>query len=181
MNLREASHERIAEIPELIARGFPRFKFFMFYDGYFLPDEYIFAAMQAVAAGGGLAIVHAENRAVILELVRQNARPAAMAPRRTRPPARRRLEGEATHRALAMAAVAGTDVLIFHMTTQDGVRELAAARARGQTAYGEVCPQYLLLTEEAWEDPVSGPALDFSPPLRGPEHREALWRRSATA
>ncbi len=128
VNLREASRERIAEIPELIARGFPRFKFFMFYDGYFLPDEYIFAAMQEVGRGGGLAIVHAENRPVILELARQNAeagRQGAAVNAAARPPV---IEGEATHRALAMAAVAGTDVLIFHMTTQDGVRELAAAR-----------------------------------------------------
>ena len=131
VNLREASRERIAEIPDLIARGFPRFKFFMFYDGYFLPDEYIFAAMQEVGRGGGLAIVHAENRPVILELARQNAeagRQGAAANAAARPPV---IEGEATHRALAMAAVAGTDVLIFHMTTQDGVRELAGgARPR---------------------------------------------------
>ena len=45
----------------------------MTYDTYALPDEIIFAAMQETAAVGGLAIVHAENDAIINELQRQNA------------------------------------------------------------------------------------------------------------
>lgn len=175
VNLREPERARLEEIPGLIARGFHRFKFFMFYEGYALPDEVIFAAMQQVGRHGGLAIVHAENQPVILELMRQNAaaeRHGAAWNARARPPI---IEGEATHRALAMARVAGAEVLIFHMTTEDGVRELKAARERGQAAYGEVCPQYLLLGEEAWDDPISGSALDFSPPLRSSVHRDALW------
>ena len=86
------------------------------------------------------------------------------------------MEGEAVHRALAMARVAGARTLIYHLTTPvDAVRELEAARGRGQTVFGEACLAYLVLGEEALDDPVSGTAFDFSPPLRGPEHRSALW------
>lgn len=175
VNLREPTRERVAEIPAIAERGFPSFKLFMNYETYALPDEIIFAAMQQVAAHGGLAIVHAEHRQVIEELDRQNAavgrtgyewhlsaRPAA-------------LEGEATHRALALANVAGARCLIFHMTAADAIRELQAARARGQEVYGEVCTQYVLLGDEDLADPLTGTALRFSPPLRTPEHREALW------
>ena len=175
VNLREPSHERIAEIPSLAARGFPSFKFFMNYETYALPDAVIFAAMQQVAAADGLAIVHAEHRELIEELERQNAeagrtgrgwhlsaRPSAM-------------EGEATHRALALANVAGARTLVFHMTAAEALRELRYARERGQEVYGEVCTQYVLLGDEALADPLRGTALAFSPPLRTPEHRDALW------
>lgn len=175
VNVREPSLARVAEIPEIMARGFSRFKLFMYYETYALPDDIIFAAMQAVAAGDGLAIVHAENAAVINEILRQNLAAGRTGPlwnARARPPA---MDGEAAHRALAIARTAGARALLYHMTTADAIRELRAARGRGQDAFGEVCPQYLLLGEESWQDPQRATALDFSPPLRPPEHREALW------
>jgi dihydropyrimidinase len=175
VNLREASRDRVAEIPRIAARGCPSFKFFMTYDTYALPDEFIFAAMKATAAVGGLAIVHAENDALIKELLRQNAAAGyfgSHANAAARPPA---MEGEAVHRALAMARVAGARTLIYHLTSVDAVRELEAARERGQVVFGEACLPYLILGEEALDDPVSGTAFDISPPLRGVEHRAALW------
>lgn len=175
VNLREASHDRVAEIPEIAKRGFPSFKFFMNYETYALPDEIIFAAMQQVASFDGLAIVHAEHRQVIEELERQNRAAGRTGPEWHLSARPAELEGEATHRALAFARIAGARALIFHMTAADAVRELRAARSRGQEVYGEVCTQYVLLGDEAIADPLSGTALRFSPPLRTPEHREALW------
>jgi dihydropyrimidinase len=74
-----------------------------------------------------------------------------------------------------MASVAGARTLIFHLTAAEAVREVALAKSRGQAAFGEACLTYLLLGPEALDDPVSGTALDFSPPLRSAEHRDALW------
>ena len=175
INLRESSRERIAEMPSIAERGFRRFKFFMFYEGYKLPDEIIFAAMQEVAGFGGLSIVHAENQAVILELIRQNAaagRTGAFWNARSRPSA---IEGEAVHRALAMALVAGSDALIFHVSAADAVRELRLAKQRGQTAYSEACLHYLLLDESALNTTPGDITLDVSPPLRDAAQRNALW------
>ncbi len=164
-----------AEIPAIAARGFPSFKFFMNYDTYALPDEIIFAAMQAVASCGGLAIVHAEHRQVIEELERQNREAGRTGPEWHLSARPAELEGEATHRALALADIAGARALIFHMTAAEALRELRAARARGQEVYGEVCTQYVLLSDDDIYDPLSGTALRFSPPLRTREHQDALW------
>jgi dihydropyrimidinase len=173
---READRSRLDEIPRIAEMGVPSVKFFMVYDGFRVPDWFIFAGMQRVAETGGLAIVHAENDEIIGELLRQNAA-AGRTDRRdnasARPP---QMEGEAVHRALAMADVAGAPLLIFHLTAAQAVREVGLAKARGQAAFGEACLTYLLLGPEALEDPVSGTALDFSPPLRPLEHRDALWR-----
>jgi dihydropyrimidinase len=175
VNLREANRERIAEIPEIVARGCPSLKLFMAYDEFRLPDALILAAMQELARVGGSAIVHAENQELIDELERgltaeghSDRRSQALAHHPV-------LEGEAVYRALAMASVAGVPLLVFHLTAADAVRELEAARARGQEVYGEVCLPFLLLGEEAYDVPVTGPALPTGPPLRSAEHTDVLW------
>jgi dihydropyrimidinase len=175
VNLREANRERISEFEALAARGMPSFKFYMTYDTYKVPDDVLFAGMQEIARLGGLAIVHAENDVLIAELMRQNAaagRTGLRANAAARPP---ELEGEAVHRTLALARVAGARTLIYHVTAADAVRELAAAKSRGQVAFGEGALTYMMLTIDAVDEPVSGSAFELSPPLRDEEHRRSLW------
>jgi dihydropyrimidinase len=85
------------------------------------------------------------------------------------------MEGEATHRALALAHVAGCGVLLFHVTSAEGVTEIARAKERGQQAFGEAVLHYLVLDESLLEDPEVGAAFELSPPLRTEEHRTAQW------
>ena len=163
VNPREPNRELLDEIPTLAEAGFPSVKFFMNYDGYALPDDALLYGMQRVAESGGLAIVHAENKAVIDELVRQNqeagrtglewygsARPSAM-------------EGEAAHRALAIARVAGCRILVFHATASEVVEEIARSKAAGQPAFGEAVLHYLLLDEGLLEDPDLGTGVRAEP------------------
>jgi dihydropyrimidinase len=175
VNLREANRDRIAEIPQIVERGCPSLKMFMAYEDFRLPDPLILAAMGALARVGGTAIVHAENQDLIDELGAQ-LEAEGHAGRRSEARAHHAaFEGEAVHRALAMARVAGVPVLVYHLSAADAVRELEAAQARGQEAYGEACLPYLLLDEAAYDEPLSGPALPVGPPLRDAGHRDALW------
>jgi len=175
VNPREPARALLDEIPTLAEAGFPSVKFFMNYDGYALPDDALLYGMQRVAEAGGLAIVHAENKAVIDELVRQNeaagrrglawygsARPSV-------------IEGEAAHRALAIARVAGCRILVFHATAAEVAEEIGRAKAVGQAAFGKAVLHYLLLDERLLEDPDVGTAFELSPPLRDEHHRAALW------
>ncbi len=176
VNPREPSRELLAEIPQIAAAGVPSFKFFMAYPGYALPDDALLYGMQRVAEVDGLAIVHAENMAVIEELTRQNVEAGRTELRfhgNARPAA---LEGEATHRALTIAQFAGCRVLVFHVTAAAAVDELARAKERGQDAFGESVLHYLLLDESLLEDPVRGSAFELSPPLRSEAAREAQWQ-----
>jgi dihydropyrimidinase len=180
VNLREANIERVAEFEELTRRGMPSFKLYMTYDTYKVPDDVLFVAMQEVARLGGLVVVHAENDVMIAELMRQNAaagRSGLRANASARPP---ELEGEAVHRTLALARVAGARTLIYHVTAADAVREIAAAKSRGQVAFGEGALTYMMLTIDAVDDPVTGPAFDLSPPLREEGHRRSLWEGLAS-
>ena len=152
---------------------------FMTYETYQLPDDIIFRAMQRVAAGGGMAVVHAENGAIVAELSRELEQLGRTDPRwypSISPPV---MEGEAAHRALALAQLAGCRLLLFHLTTTDSLAELRRARDAGQAAFGEALLHHLLLGDELYLDPELAPQFMGTPPLRPREHRDALWRALA--
>ncbi|MGD2102893.1 MAG: amidohydrolase family protein, partial [Acidimicrobiia bacterium] len=74
---------------------------------------------------------------------------------------------DAESAAIDRLAELGRHVHILHVSSADGVDALA--RANGLT--GETCPHYLTFTDAD----VTGTSFKCAPPIRGPEHREALW------
>lgn len=177
LNLRDPDPARLAEIPAVFERGVPSFKLFMAYDGYRLPDMAIFRAMEAVAARNGLAIAHAENEDVVLELGQRLAAEGKTGPRWLRAMCPSVMEGEAVHRAIALAELAGARLLVFHISCAEGVREVGLAKGRGQAVLGEATSQHLVLTDALLQDDgFHAQSLAVRPPIRGPEHQAELWR-----
>ena len=87
------------------------------------------------------------------------------------------MEGEATGRVIDIAEYVGTRLHIFHVTCDNTVQRIAAARARGLPITGETCPQYLLVTQEAYDRPgVEGALPVCAPPIRSQVSQDALWR-----
>jgi dihydropyrimidinase len=87
------------------------------------------------------------------------------------------MEGEAAGRVIDIATLVGSRLHIFHITCDDVVQRIIAARDRGLPITGETCPQYLLLTQEVYDQPgVHGTLPVCSPPIRGADSQEALWR-----
>ena len=126
-----------------------------------------------------MAVVHAENGAIVAELSRELEQLGRTDPRwypSISPPV---MEGEAAHRALALARLAGCRLLLFHLTTTDSLAELRRARDAGQAAFGEALLHHLLLGDELYLDPELAPQFMGTPPLRPGEHRDALWRALA--
>jgi dihydropyrimidinase len=144
-------------------------------------DGEIFQALQRAAELGALIQMHAENGSVIDVLVQQALAQGKTAPiyhALTRPSI---AEGEATHRAIALAEIAGAPIYIVHMTAAEAAEAVAAARARGLPVFGETCPQYLFLDQERYNEPgFNGAKYVMSPPLRPREHGERLWRALQT-
>jgi dihydropyrimidinase len=174
MTFHRTDPRSLAEVPEVIAAGVPSFKFYMAYDGLRLDDGELLAGFEALAAHGGLALVHAENHDVIRHLVAHHRRAghthAAFHP--LCHPATG--EAEATERALALAAIAGNPVHVVHVSAEAGLAALARARAGGQAATGEVCPQHLVLTDAVYAG-ADADLFAMAPPLRRDSDREALW------
>ena len=175
--VREVNDQTLADMDALIGQGVTSFKLFMAYPGVFmLDDASIFRAMQRTSDNGGLIMMHAENGGAIDVLVRrylQEGRTDPINHALTRPAA---MEGEATHRAIALARLAGVAVYIVHLSSRDALSAVVEARDRGAPAFAETCPQYLFLSQEDLGRPdFEGAKYVCSPPLRPRDHQDDLW------
>jgi dihydropyrimidinase len=109
---------------------------------------------QALAAGNAGPLYHALTRPVVAE-------------------------AEAVHRVVALSEIAGgASVYIVHISCEESMREVAAARARGLKVMGETCTQYLVLSIE---DNMGKPGFEdakfvFTPPLREKKNQAPLWQ-----
>jgi dihydropyrimidinase len=166
------------EMDALVSEGVTSFKLFMAYPGVFmLDDASIFKAMLRTGRNGGTICMHAENGGVIDVLVKKALAEGKTAPKYhalTRPA---RAEGEATHRAIALAEMADVPVYIVHLSAAEALEMVTEARDRGLPAFAETCPQYLFLSYDNYEEPgFAGAKYVMSPPLRPRETQDRLWR-----
>ncbi|MFI5981893.1 dihydropyrimidinase [Streptomyces sp. NPDC098789] len=178
MILSDVNEGTLKEMDLLVEEGITSFKLFMAYPGVFYSDDgRILRAMQRSAHNGGLIMMHAENGIAIDVLVEQALARGETDPRHHGEVRKVLLEAEATHRAIALARVAGSPLYVVHVSAEEAVAELAAARDKGLPVFGETCPQYLFLSTDNLEEPdFQGAKYVCSTPLRPREHQAALWR-----
>jgi len=170
------------EMDALVREGVTSFKLFMAYPGVFMLDDgSIFRALLRTRENGGTICMHAENGGVIDVLVKKALAEGKTAPKYhalTRPA---RAEAEATHRAIALAEMAGVPIYIVHLSAAEALEMVTQARDRGLPAYAETCPQYLFRSSDNYEEPgFDGAKYVMSPPLRGKETQDRLWRGLAS-
>ena len=165
------------DLPALIATGHTSFKLFLTYDGFRLNDNEILNILEVSKEHGALVMVHAENHDCIAFLAERLVREGKTAPAfhaHARPQA---VEREASHRAIALAEVAGAPLFLVHVSAGEAVEQIAWARGRGLPVFAETCPQYLFLTEEDLARPgFEGAKFMCSPPPRDRANPETLWR-----
>lgn len=166
----------IEELPEMFEQGISSFKMYMTYPAMMIGDEAMFKALRKMKELGGIAGVHCENAGVIDALIAEHKAEGKLAPA-SHPECRPSiLEAEAISRLLKMAEVADVPVVIVHLSSAAGLREVEAARKRGQKVYVETCPHYLLLDDSLYSLPdFEGAKYICAPPLRKSEDAEALW------
>jgi dihydropyrimidinase len=179
MTLSRADPDTLEQIPAVIAAGLTSFKCYTTY-AMRLDDAQLLAALVAVGKAGGLTIVHAESDAIVNYLRKTFVEAGFVAPKYhplSRPAA---AEGEAVERVLALAEAAEAPVYFVHVSTERGAEAIARAQGRQQTAYGETCPQYLVLTDDCFDIPgFEGAKYVCSPPLRKTSDQGRLWRALA--
>ncbi|GGQ05400.1 MULTISPECIES: dihydropyrimidinase [Streptomyces] len=178
MILSDVNEGTLKEMDLLVGEGVTSFKLFMAYPGVFYSDDgQILRAMQRGASNGGLIMMHAENGIAIDVLVEQALARGETDPRHHGEVRKVLLEAEATHRAIQLARVAGSPLYVVHVSAEEAVAELAAARDKGLPVFGETCPQYLFLSTDNLAEPdFQGAKYVCSTPLRPREHQAALWR-----
>ena len=166
-----------SQIDDMYAAGISSFKMYMTYPAMMLDDATLYRALKKLKEKGGICGVHCENSGVIDALVAERKEAGEMGVAShylTRPP---QLEAEAVGRLLHIAETVDIPVVIVHLTCAEALREVEAARKRGQKVYVETCPQYLLLDNGAYEDAdwLRAASHVCAPPLRTENDQKTLW------
>jgi dihydropyrimidinase len=121
-------------------------------------------------------MVHCENEDAIQYLIGKHETHGEVAPKyhaSSRPIA---AEREATHRALSLAEIVETPIVIVHVSNREAMEEIQRARLRGVNVAGETCPQYLMLTADDLDaTELEGAKFVCSPPPRDEESQVACW------
>ncbi len=182
MTLNSAAEDVLGEIPPIIERGVTSFKMYTTYAGFALSDESLLAALEAIQRAGGLALVHAENDAILQWRLNKLRDAGTTAPRHyplSRPPD---CESEAVHRTILLAHQTGTPLYLVHLTTAASIREVEYARSQGWQVFGETCPHYLVLDDSRYAspNPLDVIAAVCAPPLRSRSDQSALWHALET-
>ena len=152
----------------------------MTYDNLRLRDDEILATLDSARSSGALVMVHCENEDAIRFLIGRHEKNGELAPKyhaSSRPVA---AEREATHRALSLAEIVDTPIVIVHVSNREAMEEIQRARARGSKVAGETCPQYLMLTADDLDaTELEGAKFVCSPPPRDKESQAASLGRPA--
>jgi len=166
------SDASLAEVPALLADGFPSVKAFMMR----VSDAELLKLMAASAEAGGLVMAHAENTAVLdhqKERLFAEGKKSAAWYVASRPELG---EAEATARAIDYADLTGATVCVVHLSCDAALQRARAAKERGSRPWIEVRPCYLLLDADRYTaegvDPLT---LSGCPPLRPAWNIEKLW------
>lgn len=123
-----------------------------------------------------MTMVHAENADCIAWLTETLEAVGHTAPRYHADARPSIVEREATHRAISLAELVDTPVLIVHVSGREAIEQIRWAQGRGLRVYGETCPQYLFLTaEDLDKDGFEGAKCVCSPPPRDKANQAGVW------
>ena len=165
------------ELPALIGEGCTSFKVYMTYESLRLDDGQMLDVLGVARREGALVMVHAENHEMIRWLTERLLGRGHDQPRYHATSHPRLAESEATHRAIALAELMDTPLLVVHVSSRQAMEEIGRAQERGLKVYGETCPQYLFLTAEDLDrDGMDGAMYCCSPPPRDQATQQVLWQ-----
>ena len=155
--------------------GVTSFKIYLTYEDLRLDDAQVMRVLSAARREGAMTMVHAENFDAIQWLTARLLEAGVSAPighalSRPQP-----VEREATHRAIALAELLDTPILLVHVSAREAIEQIRWGQGRGLAIHGETCPQYLFLTEDALEGGAEAARCICSPPPRDEANRQAVW------
>ncbi|MDD3213107.1 MAG: amidohydrolase family protein, partial [Eubacteriales bacterium] len=169
--------EILDEFPAAVEYGITSFKCFFVYkkEGMMVDDATFIKVLLKAREVGAITNLHAENPDVIdmnIENFRREGKLSTWYHYLSRP---EWVEAEADKRAVHWCKSVNAPLYIVHMADKEGLEAAAAAKRDGAPIFIETCPQYLEFTCDVYKRP-DGRNFVCSPPMKGEESREALWK-----
>ncbi|BFZ62541.1 hypothetical protein YB2330_003642 [Saitoella coloradoensis] len=172
------SKKVLGEFETLKEQGITSLKLYMTYASLQLRDNEILDILLAARRTGITTMIHAENGDMIAWLTEKLEEHGHFDPEYHATSRPQLMEAEATNRAIAMAEMMDTPILIVHVSSPSAAAHIRKAQTAGLPIYAETCPQYLFLTRaDLQKDGFEGAKCVCSPPPRdGAEDHEGIWR-----
>ncbi|KAH9903525.1 hypothetical protein F4778DRAFT_780912 [Xylariomycetidae sp. FL2044] len=172
------------ELPQLAEKeGISSVKLYMTYEPMKLGDGDLFNIMMKARSLGITTMIHAENNDMIEQITKRLAKQGntdTFFHSVARPQI---AESEATYRAISLAEVTDTPILIVHMSAPTAIQHVWDAQGRLLPIHAETCPHYLYLHSErlrSGPEDFEGAKYICAPPLRhDAKDLEAIWRSLA--
>jgi dihydropyrimidinase len=165
------------ELPELVEQGCTSIKIFLTYEGLKLGDYEVLNVLEFARREGVLVMVHAENDECVRWLTDRLIENRKTALRYHVSAHSEIGEREATFRAISLAELVETPIMIVHVSSGIVVEEIRRAQARGLPIFAETCPQYLFLSAEDIDTvDLCGAKCVCTPPPRVRANQPAMWR-----
>ncbi len=160
--------------------GITSFKCFFVYkkEGMMVDDATFIKVLLKAREVGAITNLHAENPDVIdmnIEKFLSEGKTSPWYHYLSRP---EWVEAEADKRAVHWAKSVDAPLYIVHMADKEGLEAAVAAKRGGAKIFIETCPQYLEFTCDVYKRD-DGRNFVCSPPMKGEESREALWKAVA--
>lgn len=171
----EWNDARKAEIDSMIAQGVTSFKMYMVYPAMRVDDGKIYDALRYTGERDCIIGVHCENYDLLnarIEELHKMGRYDPMAHALSRPDI---VEAAGVSALMRTAELAEAPAWVVHLSCEESLKEVKAARERGEEIYAETCPQYLTLDISQYDEP-DGDKYIMSPPLRKEHDRKALLK-----
>ena len=174
MGIIEVNDSIIEEMKAVVEAGVPSFKVFMTYASRIIDNE-ISRTLSRAKELNALIMVHAEDH-VSLEALRAEfiaeGKTDAWHHYLSRP---EEVEAKAVREVIELAKATGGKLYIVHLACEDGLKAVEKAQKEGYQIFAETCPQYLNFTRDVYKR-ADGRNFVCSPPMKGVESQEALWR-----
>jgi dihydropyrimidinase len=179
MLLGDIPSEVMAQIPQVIAAGFPTFKIFTTNIRPNVSDRmaklgHVAAVMEEVAANNGLMVVHAEDDDIVQFLYRRLKDQGTYDWTNMHRAHTHMSEDISFRRIIRAAEWTGAAVYFVHVSAKEGVQAIREARGKGLPIYGETLHNYVSFTADDYQKP-HGMKYHTYPSLKSEEDRQALW------
>ena len=158
--------------------GVASFKIFLAYKGAFgIDDAELYETLKLAKELGVIVTAHCENAELVLARQRELIAAGKVGPEWHEPSRPAEVEAEGCHHLMTFAKLTGAHVYVVHTSCEAAVEAVTEARRGGVHAWIETVIPYLVLDKTYAERPgFEGAKYVMSPPIRGKEQQEALWR-----
>ncbi|MBW6490493.1 MAG: dihydropyrimidinase [Lentimicrobium sp.] len=157
--------------------GVKSFKAYLAYKGS-IGIEYkeLEKVMETAAGLGAIVLVHCEEGDLILEKQQEFLTQGKTAPLYHALSRPAETEAESVRKLIDLCRKTGCSTYIVHTSAATSLEYIRQGKKEGLPLYCETCPQYLLLDESVYQQPLPC-SLKYviSPPIRSKTDQEALW------